>query len=72
MSNCLKALREARGVSRVAFARALGVDPATVWRWEQSATLPLDTLKEIARALNVAAIDIDPELAVTPASVEGA
>jgi hypothetical protein len=43
-----------------------------VWRWEQSATLPLDTLKEIARALNVAAIDIDPELAVTPASVEGA
>lgn len=66
MSNHLKELREARGFSRYGFARALGVDPTTVWRWEQSDTLPSDTLKELASVLQVAATDIDPELGVIP------
>jgi transcriptional regulator with XRE-family HTH domain len=66
MSNCLKELRQARGFSRYSFARALGVDPATIWRWEQSDTLPSDTLKELARVLNCAATEIDPELGIVP------
>ena len=36
----LVACRTGRGLSRVAAARLLGVDPATLWRWESGRRLP--------------------------------
>jgi DNA-binding transcriptional regulator YiaG len=35
-----RALRQRAGVSQVALARALGVDPATVCRWEAGERVP--------------------------------
>ena len=32
--------REALGLSRPALAREIGIDPATVWRWEEGKTTP--------------------------------
>jgi DNA-binding transcriptional regulator YiaG len=52
-----KAIREAVGLSQAAFARALGVDPATVCRWESGVREPrgsqlaryLEALDQLAR-----------------------
>ena len=36
----LRVYRKLKGVSRERFARQLGVDPATVWRWESGNRVP--------------------------------
>jgi len=67
MSNNLKALRKKRGFSRYGFARAMDVDPTTVWRWEQDdACLSNTMLIRIAKVLRVSPTDILPELAEVP------
>ena len=40
----LRTYRKLKGVSRETFARQLGVDPATVWRWESGNCVPCHRL----------------------------
>lgn len=46
----IKALRERLGMDRAAFAAAVGVDPATVWRWED-ASIPSKPSRMAERAM---------------------
>lgn len=39
----ITAVRAATGLSRAQFARRLGIDPATAWRWEQAQMKPENT-----------------------------
>lgn len=39
-ANYVQSLREATGLSRPQLAKRLGVDPATVWRWETGKQKP--------------------------------
>ena len=42
----LRVYRKLKGVSRERFARQLGVDPATVWRWESGNCVPCRRLRK--------------------------
>lgn len=71
MASRLKELRKAQGWSRYGFARAVDVDPVTVWRWEQDITsITYGNLKRCAALLKVAPIDIDPDLSLIPPLAE--
>ena len=62
--NRLKALREARGLSRKAFAEAMGVSYSTVSKYENDERFPdLDLLKKFAVYFDVSA---DYLLGLTP------
>jgi transcriptional regulator with XRE-family HTH domain len=46
--------RTARGISRSALAKLVGVTPAAVWNWEENDTMPrMEALSETAKVLGV-------------------
>ncbi len=47
----LKAYRRVHGLSQVRLARLIGVDPSTVWHWEQGHSQPTDERAEEITAL---------------------
>lgn len=65
--NRIRMLRKAKHLTQVEFALALGVNEATVVRWERGYTnLPYDTLDHIARFFQVAPAEVVPALAEVP------
>lgn len=58
----IKAAREGAGLTQIGFARALGVDRATIYRWESGRTRP-DDLAMIERIAEVTGIDPEEVLA---------
>lgn len=59
--NYVRAARERRGVSQAAFARLLGVDRATVYRWESKQQRPENVEIVVAVAQHLA-LDVDEAL----------
>lgn len=43
MKNCLKEIRERRGINRTDFARIIGVTFETLWKWEERDKVPKQT-----------------------------
>jgi len=63
MANHIKATREALGLSQGAFAQALGVDTATVSRWERGLVLPhWENMKRVIVVLDSSLEALWPEL----------
>lgn len=63
-------LREATGISRPELARRLGVDPATVWRWESRKQKPESP--DIPQAIaELFGIEVNEVLAAAGLSVDG-
>ena len=48
----IKESRKRAHISQVKLASLVGVQPNTVWRWENGKASPMESIKEIARALN--------------------
>lgn len=64
IANRLLSIRIQHNMKRADLAAFLGVDYATVYRWEkQHSSMTLDTLLKIARLFEVAPTDIIPNLA---------
>lgn len=61
-------LREATGISRPELARRLGVDPATVWRWETQKQKPEspDIPQAIARLFGIEVDEVLAAAGLTP------
>ena len=62
----IRQLREARGLTQLALANALGVTPATVYNWESRRSEPkASQLRAIAALFEVSmdAIDFEPDKA---------
>src|SRR5438874_77480 len=54
MGSRIEQTRTARGISRSALAKLVGVTPAAVWNWEENDTKPrLAALTETAKVLGV-------------------
>jgi phage repressor protein C with HTH and peptisase S24 domain len=51
----IKKIRESKNITQPHLASLVGVDPNTVWRWENKKTSPLRSIKKIAMALDVSA-----------------
>jgi transcriptional regulator with XRE-family HTH domain len=50
-------------MSRLALAKAMRVDAATVWRWETGKTTPsFETMSDIAQALSTTVHTLFPDL----------
>lgn len=63
MANHIKATREAMGLSQGALAQALGVDAATVSRWERGLVLPhWENMKRVIVLLDSSLEVLWPEL----------
>src|SRR5882757_3776860 len=59
MSNRIKELREARGLSLEALGKLIGVERSTIWKLEMDRQkLTVDYLKKIAAALSVDVADV--------------
>jgi DNA-binding XRE family transcriptional regulator len=66
MQNRLLAIRLEHNVKRSHLAQFLGVDYATLYRWEKQAPIPYDQLVKIARFFEVAPVDVVPGLGEVP------
>jgi transcriptional regulator with XRE-family HTH domain len=63
MQNRLQEERERRGLSRMEFAKQVGVEYFTVWRWETSKMgISQKSLMKCAQVLEVAMSTIVPDL----------
>jgi transcriptional regulator with XRE-family HTH domain len=67
MPNCIKAIREARGIDQKSFAEAMQVDRVTIWRWENSHSPLLDgTITKIAQYFQVTPASLFPDFLTVP------
>lgn len=67
ISERLGARRTAIGMSKAALARALGVDPKQISRWEGGTTPPAEMLPNLAKALNFSVAEL---MGLTPTGLD--
>lgn len=69
MHNEIEKYRRQAGLDKTGLARALGVNRATIIRWESGAyPVPMASLERLAAFFHVAPADLVPSLAVTPSA----
>lgn len=67
MENCIKERRAARGLSREALARELGVTRVTVFKWEEGfIDVPWRQIERIARFFQLTPVDLFPPFSRVP------
>jgi len=76
MISRLREMRKKRGVTQEQLASMIGVQPNTVWRWENNKASPMDCIIEVADALQTSVAYLtgevdDPSLPAILIDLEG-